>query len=368
MLQILFTGGPSTGKTSVINPAFEKFRELGYKVIIVPEAATQTINSGIKPFGPEAIDPVIFQRIILKRQMVAEETARMAAETLGDRTIILYDRGTLDGYAYVTESEWSDVLKSEGVSKRELLTGYDAVLYLENAAAYFTKENNAARYEKDANDAALKGEKVLQSYNGHDNLMVIQPREQLIDKQHEVINIIENMLGKPISIRDQKKYLVDEISIEALARVASKVVITQDYLKQENGLEYRVRSVNQDKDISYHYQVQRRLPDGTKEIVLETAITKEEYRRYLLNKSPDFETLIKNRYSFVYNKQYYKLDIFNDGLMMLEVNVTKENPDITLPEFVSVIEDVTNNHEYANIEIARRRKVATYGKRKNNCN
>ena len=52
--------------------------------------------------------------------------------------------------AYVKKEEWDEVLRSENVSTRELLTKYDAILYLENASQYFTKENNAARYEKDA--------------------------------------------------------------------------------------------------------------------------------------------------------------------------------------------------------------------------
>lgn len=367
MLEIVFTGGPSTGKTSVINPTIEYFKELGYKVIVVQEAATIAINGGIKPFDPDGISGKLFQKIILKRQLVAEETARMAAKELGDRTIILYDRGTLDGYAYVKKEEWDEVLRSENVSTRELLTKYDAILYLENASQYFTKENNAARYEKDAEDAALKGEKVLQSYIGHDNLVVIQPRERLKDKQQEVINIIQNILGEPISIRNQRKYLVDDVDVEKIS-YATKVVITQDYLKEENNLEYRVRSVDQEGDISYHYQVQKKLTDGTKEIISESLISEREYLRYLENKSDSFETIVKSRYSFVYNKQYYKLDVFDDGLMILEVNVTKENPVVELPNFLSVVEEVTNNQEYSNITISRRRKKASYGKRKINSN
>ena len=39
MLQVVLTGGPSSGKTSVINRVVEQFKELGYKVIVVPETA-----------------------------------------------------------------------------------------------------------------------------------------------------------------------------------------------------------------------------------------------------------------------------------------------------------------------------------------
>lgn len=366
MLKVVLTGIPSSGKTSVINSVIERFKERGYRVLVVPETATEFINSGIQPFGEEGIDPLVFQELVIKKQLNKEELYDIAATHLGEnRTIILYDRGTLDGYAYVPTEDMDSIVKKFGQTRRDLLMRYDAILFLEGAEKFFTKENNKARYEKDAKEAASLREKLLQSYLGHDNLRIIQPREEMKDKQEEVINIIANMLGNPTRLREQHKYLVDNVDIDSLSTLASKVEITQDYLNAPTGMEYRIRKMQQGSDITYHFCIQKKCDLGKREIIKEKNLSKEEYERMLALKNEEMETVQKVRYSFVYANQYYKLDVFNDGLMMLEVNLTKENPVVTLPNFISTLDDVTNNPDYTNIRIARRKKE-DYDKRKNN--
>lgn len=366
MLKVVLTGIPSSGKTSVINSVIERFKEQGYRVLVVPETATEYISSGIKPFGDDGVDPVFFQELVLKKQLNKEELYDMAAAHLGsDKTIILYDRGTLDGYAYVPTEDMEGVVRKCGQNKRDLLLRYDAVLFLEGAEKFFTTENNKARYEKNAEEAKALRKKLLNSYLGHDNLRVIQPREEMKDKQEEVINVIANMLGNPTRIREQHKYLVESIDIDSLGEIASKVDITQDYLKSPDGMEYRVRKITQGADTSYHFSIQKKQENGKREITKERNISKEEYKRMLTLKSEDVETVKKTRYSFVHANQYYKLDIFEDGLIMLEVNLTKENPVVTLPNFITTLDDVTNNQDYTNISIARRKKE-DYDKRKDN--
>lgn len=174
MLKVVLTGIPSSGKTSVINSVIERFKEQGYRVLVVPETATEYISSGIKPFGDDGVDPVFFQELVLKKQLNKEELYDMAAAHLGsDKTIILYDRGTLDGYAYVPTEDMEGVVRKCGQNKRDLLLRYDAVLFLEGAEKFFTTENNKARYEKNAEEAKALRKKLLNSYLGHDNLRVI---------------------------------------------------------------------------------------------------------------------------------------------------------------------------------------------------
>lgn len=368
MLNIVLTGGPSSGKTTILNALNEKFTEYGYNVIIVPETATELINSGIKPFGDNALSPIEFQKIVLKKQLNKEMLAQEAANIMGsDKTIIVYDRGTLDGYAYVLENEWDMVLNSLSLSQRGLLSRYDGILYLEGAEKFFTKENNKARYEKDAKEGIEKGKKVLKSYLSHDSLRVIQPRENMEDKKTEVINVISNMLGKPTRIREQKKYLVADLDVEKISTIANKVVITQDYLKVFDDIEYRVRKKEQNGFSSYHYSIIKKEKNGIREIIKEETISKETYESLLSTKNTDSESIVKTRYSFVENQQYFKLDVFLDDLVLLEVNLTKENPNISIPEFIIPEKDVTNDEEYSNKNIARR-MMTTYEKRKNNSN
>lgn len=357
MLEIVFTGGPSTGKTSVIDFSVENLKQLGYKVILVPEAATHAIGSGIMPFGPNALPGKEYQDIILKRQRIEEETARYAAKLMGDDdVVILYDRGTLDGYAYVSDDVWNSVLKDAEVSHRDLLVKYDAVLYMESSSSFFTKENNQARYEADAEDAKQKGERVLKSYNTHDHLYVIQPREDIRDKQCEVLNIIQNLLGQPESILEQRKFVVSSVDVPSLAKLAKKVNITQNYIEENDGIQYRVRCIENNGEKSFHYNVQKNKEDGKRIVLKDEVISEEEYDRYLSAQNGEYNTIHKSRYSFVYKEQYFKLDLFPDGTILLEVNVTKENPNLEIPAFIDVIEEVTNKPEYRNISFAKRQE------------
>lgn len=367
MLKIAITGGPSSGKTTIIDALVVELKQLGYNVIVSPEMATITINSGILPAGENAIDDITFQQIILMRQLIFEKTCAMAAECMGDKTIILCDRGTLDGYAYVDKDKWEYILESQNQNKLAMLSNYDAVIYLEGKEDFFTTENNKARYEKSADEAKMKGEKVLQSYLSHDNLIIVQAKEHFEDKQQNVIDAIHNILGNPIPLRQQRKFLVEGVDVEKLSTIANKVVITQNYLQESDGYEYRLREMKSDKGVTYHYAIQNKKEDGMREIIKSATIDKEEYSRLLPKEEGEFSTCVKTRYSFVYNKQYFRLDIFPDNMMILEVNVTKENPEISLPEFVNVVEEVTNKEEYQNINIARS-KQQEYGKRKVNSN
>ena len=205
----------------------------------------------------------------------------------------------------------------------------------------------------------------MKSYLSHDNLRVIQPREDMKDKELEVINIIANMLKLPMRVREQHKFLVEGIDVEKLASLASKVVIKQDYLKCDDDTEYRIRRIEQNGIYSYHFSVIKKCVNGIREILTDDVISESAYRNLLLTKSDNSISLTKTRYSFVHDQQYFKLDIFDDDMCILEVNLTKENPNISIPDFVYVVQDVTNDEEYQNINIARG-KMTTYGKREDN--
>ena len=73
--KIVLTGGPCAGKTTAIQQIEKEFTERGYQVLIVPEAATILINSGIRPFGNFALDTVEFQKQVITLQLTLEQLA-----------------------------------------------------------------------------------------------------------------------------------------------------------------------------------------------------------------------------------------------------------------------------------------------------
>ena len=90
--RVVLTGGPGGGKTT----AADMFRrEIGERVVIVPEAATMLFGGGF-PRGREPNAVRACQRAIFHVQVNLED---IQAAHYPDR-FLLCDRGTVDGAAY----------------------------------------------------------------------------------------------------------------------------------------------------------------------------------------------------------------------------------------------------------------------------
>jgi predicted ATPase len=125
-LRIVVTGGPGGGKTT----AADLFRrEIGKSVTLVPEAATLMFTSGFpRSHEPEAVK--IIQRTIYHVQRDME--ALYAVQNPG--TVLLCDRGTVDGAAYWPGQHPHDFFHAQGTTLKEELDRYSAVLFFESAA------------------------------------------------------------------------------------------------------------------------------------------------------------------------------------------------------------------------------------------
>lgn len=192
--RIVLTGGPCAGKSSSLELIEDYLRNKRYIVYTVQESATELINSGIKPFGNNAIDIVEFQRIILKYQLYKEKLVENVAKMYdGNKdVVILYDRGINDYKAYISENEYDSLLKEYNLSEENILNRYDVVIHLETAAKSkdYTVENNKARCE-DKDKAIELDNKTYNAWIKHKNLIKIKSYDNFIDKQKEIVSVIE---------------------------------------------------------------------------------------------------------------------------------------------------------------------------------
>lgn len=112
--------------------------QLGYKVLLVPEAATLIMKGGAmivsSSFTPE--QGLIFQKALMKLQMILEDTFCDIGQMVDNQpVVILIDRGLMDGSAYVDEEDWQALLDDLGTNVTILRDyRYDAVLHLVTAA------------------------------------------------------------------------------------------------------------------------------------------------------------------------------------------------------------------------------------------
>ena len=360
--RIVLTGGPGSGKTTVLNNIVNVFTNQGVKVVVVSETATEVINSGIKCFGEDPIDLVNFQELIMRLQLAKEDVydraVKMYSETYPDKDIIVvYDRGAIDNRAYMNEEQFIEVLNrlNNVKSYSDLLDKYDLVIDLVGAKEYYTTLNNSARSE-DVDSALSLGVTTLKSWIGHPKIKIVLPKPNMDDKVFETLNYISEILDKK-QIKKQKKFLVDisRCDLSKLNEGSKDSRIEQSYLMSNQDEEKRVRKVFIDGCVSYELTVYK-IIDNNKYLVKSKKISEKMYDELLEFRKEGSFTILKNRRYFEYNGKYMYLDIFdNEDLGYLEVNVGDDEV-IDIPPFLYVIDNVSELEEYSNARKAMNEK------------
>lgn len=93
----------------------------------------------------------IFQATLLRTQVALEDSFVRLASMCGEPSVVISDRGVMDGSAYMTEKLWTEMLEENNwnvVALRD--QRYDSVLHLVTAAdgakEFYTLENNKVRH------------------------------------------------------------------------------------------------------------------------------------------------------------------------------------------------------------------------------
>lgn len=123
--RIVLTGGPGGGKTTAADLLR---RELGSRIVVVPEAATILFAGGFPRSQEWAANRAAQTAIFHVQRNLEDVQSALYAER-----VLLCDRGTVDGAAY-----WNDgadsFFASLGTSFDAELARYDAVVFFETAA------------------------------------------------------------------------------------------------------------------------------------------------------------------------------------------------------------------------------------------
>lgn len=195
--KIVLTGGPCAGKSSSLDLIKDYLKKKGYVVLIVQESATEFINSGIRPFGDNNLSMVDFQGVLLKYQLEKEQIIEDIAMTFYDDKdiVLIYDRAIIDYKAYINETEFNKLMNKYSLNEKDILNKYDLIVHLETAAksnAYMTS-NNKARSES-VDEAIILDNKTYNAWIHHNNLIKVNSYENFIDKQNEIIRIIDKFM------------------------------------------------------------------------------------------------------------------------------------------------------------------------------
>lgn len=357
-LIVVLTGGPCAGKTSVLSYLQQKLPEMGVHVFVVSEVATEFRLNGITP-GNSNIPGELFQKNLLLHMIQKEDIWKECARYSNQkRKVLICDRGAMDGQAYVDKAEFERIVKSLGYTIPYLRDSrYDEVIHLKTVAIdkpeHYTLKNNKSRLET-IDEAIELDKRILSAWIGAPKLKVINNQTSLRGKEKKVLQHICGALGIPVPLEIEKKFLVDVPRLADLPNDRQIIDIVQHYLESDPGVELRVRRRGQNGNWTYYHTIKSSLNPGVR-TESERQITESEYFEYLHYQNPKTVPIVKKRVCFVYNDQYFELDIFKrpvNNRAYLEIELTDINSEVSLPPFINVIKSVTGEIEHSNGWIA----------------
>ena len=114
--------------------------------------------------------------------------------------------------------------------------------------------------------------------------------------------------------------------------------------------ERRIRQQKNGSGYLYFYTEKRIAPDGTR-WVTEKPISEKEYVAYLMEADVSLHSVIKQKYSFTYDKRRMELDVYpfcSDKAILFAYGADTGR----LPPEIKILKDVTGEAEYKNRALA----------------
>lgn len=355
--RIVLTGGPAAGKTTLVSRILKEFKqEDGWKVIIVPESATDLIAGfGIRPFG-NCLSMYDFQYFVTEDQLHKEKLALRGAEMVPEeKVLVLYDRAVFDNKAYMSWEEFDTVISHFGKTRESLLAGYDAVIHLvtcAKGAEFAYNYGNAARYE-DVEGAREKDDLALEAWAAHPARYIVDNSIDFEDKINRGLACVYKILGQEVPAMDKRKFLIEMPDTALLAEKfgSAGTEMMQNYLTVTNPkLERRIRQQKNGNDYLYFYTEKRTGDDGSK-WVTEKPISEKEYIAYLMEADVNLHAVRKTKYNLNVEGRRIDIDIYpfsSDKAVMFLYGCEPSE----IPEELKIIREVTGLPEYKNRALA----------------
>lgn len=154
----------------------------------------------------------------------------------------------------------------------------------------------------------------------------------------------------------EKKFLIKYPDSEIIESIPEndKSRIIQTYLLAPKGFTLRVRSRTYESGVKYTKTIKKRINDMSC-FEDEQEISEEEYYNELKKADPERKPIIKDRLLLRNGGHIFEIDIYpfwNDRAIM-EVELSCENEEYTIPSGIEIIRDVTGDKRYKNTRLAK---------------
>lgn len=350
--KIALTGGPCAGKTEALAYLKANLEKKGTAVFCLEEVATELMNENLTP---ETMGNYAFHRLLFRKQLYGEERLTGLAENVfAEKCVILCDRGLMDSKAYVNEADFALYTQENGWNENKILCAYEAVFHLVTAAdgaeVYYQSRNNLVRSE-DIEAARRIDNRLKAVWIGTPHLRIIDNSTDFDGKLRRLLSETLAVVGIPAPLEIERKFLIIRPHSDLLQHMelCRCVPISQTYMETPDEGRFRIRKRGQGKDAVYVKTVKKKISEICR-IEVEERITESEYECYISQKEYCSGTIVKERYCIVWRNTYYELDLFPfwNKFALLEIELLDEAQPYLLPDFVTVLREVTFEKEFRN--------------------
>lgn len=360
---VAVTGGPCGGKDTMMVRTRQALESRGFAVRVIPEVATELIAGGFDPTGlhwPKQ-DPLPFQKHVLLSQLEREQRViRMVAEQRpAKRTVVLANRGAVDGRAYVSHAAFDSMVEKEGFALRDLFLRYKGAVHMVTAAdgaeEYYTTANNEARRET-PEEARVRDQRTQYAWLGHPHFHIIDNRAArgFDAKCHRALIAIARMLNMEEPLEKEHWYVLRHFKRSMIPQGAVKLHIVQNYLLSTGDGVRRVRQSTHDGVVTYYYAEKRDTAEPGARAEREREIDAREYETLLRERDPALQEIEKVRHCFPHSNRHFELDEFCRpvrNFFKLEVEVSDLSEPISVPIAWNALR-VTGDDRYSSYSIA----------------
>lgn len=358
--KFVLTGGPCAGKSTAMARISVFLRTRGFRVFVVPEAATMLFQGGmsVDDLGT-AENRIEFQSALIQTQMGLEDSFTKLAQLSKEPAVVLCDRGCMDGSAYMEPVEWDSMLTNLNLSVVDVREArYNAVIHLVTAAdgqeSFYTLDNNDTRTETPevARELDLK---LRKAWVGHPTMQIIDNSTTFEPKLQKVIDVVAQLVGLPSSQKKFNKYLLDGPVTLPDDVVPHEFEIEKIYLKITNNAENTVDFARKRYPVSNPNSAvygKTSVIEDTDGNVLEKKriITNSQYK-WLFETQRDMSRKVvrQKRTCFVHEDIYYEIHEYVGETPPLQLLLKQmgKNDKIEIPSIFDVKMEVTNNKEYS---------------------
>jgi len=376
--RIVVTGGPCAGKTTATTTLRERLENAGWRVFTVPEAATMLFHNGARfldflHLGEVGI--VHFQTQLAKLQIRLEDTMHDMAAASGAKSVLLCDRGVMDGKAYISQQGWALVLDALGMTEAQARDRrYDAVIHLvtaaEGAEQYYTLEQAEGSPESSRTEtieeAREQDHKTSQAWVGHEHLHIIDNTSNFRRKMDRTADRVLKTIGEPVvghTLRKIRLPYMTALEIQDAAKeagVASTRIFKCITTYVSPTARIRLRSDPDLHGASYLLQTFREDTNShTMRRATERFISSWSYMQSLKDAhAAGYKSLEKELVCFTWQGVVYEINVFRypSDMCILEVEAESRDSNIIVPPFLrgcNEAAEVTRDPLYDTRSIAR---------------